>query len=407
MSEEFRKTGISFLKSLGRYSELILDTYLEGEVPAQYEADNKAIDTLIQQQVLWRPGSNEGLHLTRAVRTLMNQALKDERNRQIDVNIGSTIATIKMLIGHYNEAQHNHNYRDASTYLKDIGEKVFTIIESLRRNVRALWSHVNSEFGFVGTLSAKIRENELAQNQVGSIIDGLGMFDFKDLTELAGFNPQLRKLLVVNLQREINECSSELLSVQTRLFQIMGHFKEMKARSNLITGFQIFIENHPDFKPTCYPEQADLPLMFNQIEPFTIKGLLDVSIEDHDFVLIEIMQSIQSRSDTVVGEVAPASGPITINCTEMIDIEEKLENKAIELFFCNVIAASGDKVSAGQYYQSIDFGWDEEFWLFAVVGYLYELDSDTRSLFDFFLHVIPHSEFNGNQFITGIDLWKK
>ena len=124
--------------------------------------------------------------------------------------------------------------------------------------------------------------------------------------------------------------------------------------------------------------------MFNQIEPFTIKGLLDVSIEDHDFVLIEIMQSIQSRSDTVVGEVAPASGPITINCTEMIDIEEKPENKAIESFFCNVIDASGDKVSAGQYYQSIDFGWDEEFWLFAVVGYLYELDSDTRSLFDHF-----------------------
>jgi len=104
MSEEYRKTGISFLKSLGRYSELILDTYIEGEVPPHYEADNKVIDMLIQQQVLWRPGSNEGLHLTRAVRILMNQALKDERNRQIDVNIGSAIATIKTLIGHYNEA---------------------------------------------------------------------------------------------------------------------------------------------------------------------------------------------------------------------------------------------------------------------------------------------------------------
>jgi hypothetical protein len=102
---------------------------------------------------------------------------------------------------------------------------------------------------------------------------------------------------MVNLQREINDCSSELLGVQTRLFQIMGRFKEMKARSNLITGFQLFIDNHPGFQPKCYPEQANLPLLFNQIEPLAI--------------------------------------------------------------------------------------------------------------FDFHLHVIPHSEFNGNQFITGIDLWKK
>ncbi len=407
MSEEFRKAGLSFLKNLGRHSELILDTYLEGEVPTHYEADSKSIDTLILQQVLWRPSANESLHLTSAIITMLNQALKDDRNRQIDLNIGSSLSIIKTLIHHYKEAQFNQNYQDAAGHLMDINQQVFTIIESMRRSVRSLWMHVNSEFGMVSTLPAKIRENELAQKQVEAIISALDMFDFKDLTELAGYNPQLRKMLVVNLQREIGDCLTELLSVQTRLFQILGHFKEMHARSNLIRGFQLFTSNHPEFKPACYPEMAHLPALFNSIEPIAIKGLIDVTIEDYDASLIEIVQSIQTRTPSVIVETPQASGPVEVTEMEIIETEESAENKLVEAFFCHVVDAAGSRVCAGDYYHAIEFNWDEEFWLFAVIGYLYGLDTQTRSLFDFHLQVAPHAEFTGNQFITGIELWTR
>jgi len=405
MSDEVRKSGIQFLKNLGRHAELILDTYLEGVVPIKYEDNDKVIKTLIQQQVLWRPTEEEGLHLTQAVRNLLEQGLKDERNRQLDINMGSAIATIKTLIGHYKEAQSTGNYRDASAYLRDIGEHVFTLIESLRRNVDKLWTHINNEFGRVGSLSAKIRENELAQEQVSIILLGLGMFDFKDLAELAGANPQLRKLLVVNLQWEIDKCVTELSSAQKRLFRMLGHFKEVRARSALIRGFQIFSEAHLDYQPPCYPEQSNMPSAFNMIVALETKALLNTSIEDHDAVLTQLVQSIKVAC--VEQAESPDRQARAVDSVEMTEIEiaEKPETVAVESFLSHVIDTRGQKISALSYYQMIDFVLDEEFWLFAVFSYMDSMNEEESSLFNKKLLINSQTEFTGNQFIEDIEVW--
>jgi len=405
MSDEVRKSGIQFLKNLGRHAELILDTYLDGVVPIKYEDNDKVIKTLIQQQVLWRPTEEEGLHLTQAVRNLLEQGLKDERNRQLDINMGSAIATIKTLIGHYKEAQSTGNYRDASAYLRDIGEHVFTLIESLRRNVDKLWTHINNEFGRVGSLSAKIRENELAQEQVSIILLGLGMFDFKDLAELAGANPQLRKLLVVNLQWEIDKCVTELSSAQKRLFRMLGHFKEVRARSALIRGFQIFSEAHLDYQLPCYPEQSNMPSAFNMIVALETKALLNTSIEDHDAVLTQLVQSIKVAS--VEQAESPDRQARAVDSVEMTEIEiaEKPETVAVESFLSHVIDTRGQKISALSYYQMIDFVLDEEFWLFAVFSYMDSMNEEESSLFNKKLLINSQTEFTGNQFIEDIEVW--
>ena len=405
MTDEVRKSGVQFLKNLGRHAELILDTYLEGVVPIAYEDNRKIIETLIQQQVLWRPTEEEGLHLTQAVRNLLEQGLKDERNRQLDINVGSAIATIKTLIGHYKEAQSTGNYRDASAYLRDIGEHVFTLIESLRRNVHKLWTHINNEFGRVGSLSAKIRENELAQEQVATILLGLGMFDFKDLAELSGANPQLRKLLVVNLQWEIDKCVTELSSAQKRLFRMLGHFKEIRARTALVHGFKIFSEAHLDYQPPCYPEQTNMSSLFNMIVPFEAKALLNTTIDDHDAVLSQIVQSI--KVSAVEQTESPDRQARAVDIFEMpeIEIEEKPETVAVENFLSHVIDKDGQKISALSYYQMIDFVMDEEFWLFAVFSYMDSMNDEESSLFNKKLLNNTPTEFTGNQFIEDIEVW--
>jgi len=405
MSDEIRKSGIQFLKSLSRHADLILDTYLEGVVPANHEDNHKAITTLIQQQVLWRPTEDEGLHLTQAIRNMLEQGLKDERNRQLDINMGSAIATIKTLIGHYKEAQSTGNYRDSNAYLRDIGEQVFSLIESLRRNVHKLWTHINNEFGRVGSLSAKIRENELAQEQVEAILVGLGMFDFKDLAELSGANPQLRKLLVVNLQWEIDKCATELSSAQKRLFRMLGHFKEIRARSALIRGFQVFSEAHPDYQPPCYPELTNMSGLFNVISPIEAKALLNTTIEDHDSVLTQIVQSIKIAAVEQAESPDRQSRAVEIKAMAEVEIEEKPETLAVENFLSHVIETGGQKISALSYYQMIDFILDEEFWLFAVFSYMDSMDEEESSVFKKKLLINTHTEFTGNQFIEDIEVW--
>ena len=60
----------------------------------------------------------------------------------------------------------------------DLTEHVYTLTETLSTNVRLLWSRITNEFGYVSSVEAKIRENELAQSQVTDMLNQLSMFPF-------------------------------------------------------------------------------------------------------------------------------------------------------------------------------------------------------------------------------------
>src|SRR5690606_41367970 len=62
------------------------------------------------------------------------------------------------------------DYVAADAYLADLREHVYSFCESLSHSIRVLWSRINNEFGYVGSLGAKIRENELAQTQVSELL---------------------------------------------------------------------------------------------------------------------------------------------------------------------------------------------------------------------------------------------
>ncbi len=87
---------------------------------------------------------------------------------------------------------------------------------------------IDNEFGYVGTLNAKIRENELAQAQVSERLNGLELISFEELAEAAGERRELRRLLVANLQRTVSACTQELSIVQGRLLELLGRFRQIR-----------------------------------------------------------------------------------------------------------------------------------------------------------------------------------
>ncbi|MGS0727790.1 phosphoenolpyruvate carboxylase, partial [Shewanella sp. 0m-11] len=185
MSSNLHQAGVKLLKQLGRHAELVMDVYLSGSVSID-ESNAGAIDKLQKSDILWRPEPEQELRLKRSVRALLEEALSDERNRQIDSNVGSSLATIKTLAAHYKEARHNVDFAASEAYLADLSEHVYSFADGLRYSIRVLWSRINNEFGYVGSINAKIRENELAQSQVSELLNGLEMFQFSELGEIAG-----------------------------------------------------------------------------------------------------------------------------------------------------------------------------------------------------------------------------
>ncbi|MGZ0788018.1 phosphoenolpyruvate carboxylase, partial [Pseudomonas saponiphila] len=87
MSSNLHQAGVKLLKQLGRHADIIMDTYLAGSLNEDAH-DPSVVEKLKQAGILWRPEPDQELRLKRSVRALLEEGLSDERNRQIDSNVG-------------------------------------------------------------------------------------------------------------------------------------------------------------------------------------------------------------------------------------------------------------------------------------------------------------------------------
>ena len=254
--------GVKFLKALAKHSDVIMKAYVSGRVN-ELDVDAKVLDKLIELGVLWRPEPEQDLRLRSAVRGLLENSLRDERNRQIDANIGSKVAAITTIANHYKEALHQQQYAESEVYMEDLTEQVYGLVDNLKSSVRNLWRRIHNEFGYVGSINAKIRENELAQSQLTEMRQQLEMFEFDQLAELAGNSRELRRLLVVQLQKSHSEISQELTLAQAKLIDLLGKFREYLQRSQLLKGFVLHYQQKPDFQIKDYANMHNVPSLFN------------------------------------------------------------------------------------------------------------------------------------------------
>ena len=404
MSSNLHQAGVKLLKQLGRHAELVMDVYLSGSVSID-ETNAQAIDKLQKSDILWRPEPEQELRLKRSVRALLEEALSDERNRQIDSNVGSSLATIKTLADHYKEARHNVDFSASEAYLADLSEHVYSFADGLRYSIRVLWSRINNEFGYVGSINAKIRENELAQSQVSELLNGLEMFQFSELGEIAGDTRELRKLLVTTLQETLSDCTQELSVVQARLLELLGRFRQIRGRTRLLKGWLLYTDLHPDYKPADHVSHKQLPALFNIAEPLLAPAAVDVSNHSLEPELFEIVSNIK-RIDRLHDVSAVREQDVSVDLTqaEDFDIPDNPLKLAVDGYFCAVID-SGKSQSALDYLDENELAWDRESWLYQVICGYEGLPEEHRSYFELEHIGEPDPVYSGNFIIKDVELW--
>jgi hypothetical protein len=403
VKSELEKAGLVFLKKLADYADVIIDIYLKKQIPPHYTETD--LEKLLQLHILWRPNSYEELHLTKALRELLQFALQDERNRQIDSTISEQLAVVKILVIHYKESLNQNRYLESENYLTEIGENIFLMMATLRNNLRLLWSRIHNEFALVATLNAKIRENELAQNQTTAILTSLELINFADLAELAGHDRELRRLLLITLQKEVENCLHELKEIQQRLLTMLGRFKQIQLRCKIIRGFDLFLDQHPEYMPHNYSEQPNLSPLFNQIKPIPIQAYPDINIEAYESLFIDLIQQINCYGNNLNSLLERKSQTVERVVPQEQLVAVSLENQLLEKFFLFLIEQQGQAISAKMYYDTIEFPFDREFWLFAVLGYFDRMSQTTKKYFNYQTISQTHPIFNGNRLIEDILVW--
>ncbi|MCW8107800.1 phosphoenolpyruvate carboxylase [Alteromonas ponticola] len=403
MNQNLRQSGVKFLNALSRHADLIMQVYLTGSLDER-EHSPKVIDNLIQLGVLWRPDEEVGLRLKNAVRSLLESSLHDERNRQLDANIGSALASLKTLAHHYKEALAHSRYAESEAHLSDLTEHVYGLTESLSNSVRTLFSRINNEFGYVASIDAKIRENELAQSQVSELLKQLEMFRFEELSELAGNNRELRHLLIVTLQHSFSRVTQELSIVQARLLALLGRFREFRGRTRLLKGFMLHMEQKPDFAPGNYTKLTHVPMLFNQAANLIVPAAVDVKRVEHENDLQQLVGTIKALNRSRQQEQPErAAQKITIEKQSAVVFEEDKLKQAVEGYFCDVIA-TGKRITALEYLNENALDFDAEAWIYQVIGGYQGLTLEEQTYFAIETTGESHPVYSGNYIIEDVEL---
>lgn len=402
MNQNLHQSGVKLLNALSRHADLIMQVYLSGTLDeSRYSL--KVIENLVNLGVLWRPEPDAELRLKHAVRNLLEGSLHDERNRQVDANIGSALASLSTLAQHYKEALQHNRFAESEAHLSDLTEHVYALTETLANNVRVLFGRINNEFGYVASIDAKIRENELAQGQVSELLNQLEMFQFDQLTEVAGSYRELRQLLVVTLQQSFAKATQELAIVQARLLELLGRFREFRGRTRLLKGFLLHMEQKPDFTPGNYTNLTKVPMLFNQAQAMLKTASADVFRVEHEQDLQLLAGTVKAVHHKVAHQPERAAQAIVVEAQDAVSFEEDALKQAVEGYFCEVID-TGQRLTALDYHRQHALSFDPEVWLYQVIGGYQALTEEEQAYFAIDTTGSPHPVYTGNYIIQDVEL---
>ncbi|MDN3652585.1 phosphoenolpyruvate carboxylase [Thalassotalea ponticola] len=403
MSSQLTTSGVKLLKALAKHADIIMQGYVSGRV-SELDFDIAALEKLMDLGVLWRPEPGEDLRLRSSMRALLENSLKDERNRQLDANVGSKLATIKTVTKHYKEALHRHAHSEAEVFLEDLAEQVYTLVDSLKSNVRSLWRRIHNEFGYVASINAKIRENELAQSQLTQMRQQLEMFQFNELADLAGSNRELRRLLVVQLQKSHTEIGQELSVAQAKLIDLLGKFRQYLHRSQLLKGFVLHHQQKPDYRLNDYGALHNIPELFNQAKVIMQPASVDVNNIEHEHAFTDIVNRIkQVRHSRSENQQQRQAQNFEVTDIEGIDLEDDGLKQSVEQYFVHIIDCAAP-ISALEYHHQHGLEFDQEVWVYAVINGFTGLSEDEQDFFEIDSFGRPDPIFTGNFIIEDVSL---
>ena len=395
-------TGTERLALLGKHASLLMKTYVNGELD-ESQLTERALRKLVHANLVYQPDEHRGFILRPQFSDLIASMVADENRRHINADVADKLETMRMRVQTYREAQRRGDSTKADFQLQLLTEQVHDLAGQFGEAIDSLWHRLNSNFGFVGSLADKIRENDRAQKQISRLLDGLNLVDFAELIELGEGNVHLRKLLVSQLQRQLSGHHTSLLEVQVRLVELMGRFREQQARSVLIANMAGFLREHPAFAVGNYADRTQVPNLFNQAAPILPAAAAAIDSHLAQQFVAEVVRSLPMKPATAELSEGTRADVASHADNREVEARQRALKADVEAFMLTVVDSRG-ALSALDYLQQRELQWDPEVWLFQVLSEYQGLQLEQRRLFRLQRDEAPASRFNELYLIADLEL---
>ena len=347
------------LRQLGANAQLLAEAYVFGSVQGD-GSDGRKIAALHKKSLL-RPDDEPGDYRVSAeLKRMLNRLMRKQSSYRQLTDMGKVIDVLEDTVNDYRLSVIADQHDDAEYYLDQLDELLYEAKENLNISLDSMHHAISSQFGFVSTISAKVRENERAL-----------AYAQKLLTELQQIDPEtcyewMNWACPIELARKIsgfiywfNQTLPRLRYIIDSMRLSLFKLRRDEKQASLLRNMARYLNKHPEFEinEAIFEDKA-LPEKLCFAAPMLLKTYIDVTETAHEQSLVEIVQSLRKLNvPTRVENRDVASVEIldTVSITFNYDYFEEQTERLFELAI-----TSGQAVSAVNFWQDALQDWHDQ-----------------------------------------------
>ena len=338
------------LKQIGSNAALLADAYVYGSLAGDHLEAGKL--NLLQKKGLLRPDDEPGdYRVTAELKRMLNRLMRKQSSYRQLTDMGKVIDALDDTVNDFRTSLQSNQQDDAEYYLDQLDDLLYEAKENLNVSLDNMHYAISSQFGFVSTLSAKVRENEKALDYAQKLLTELQQIDPEACYEWANWACPIdfaRKVsgFIYWFKQILGRLRFIIDNMRLSLFRLRRDEKQ----ASLLRNMARYLRKHPEFEisETLY-EDPSLNKALRFAAPLKLKTFVDVQKSAIETPLIHLVQTLRKQSTPEILKERE-SNLVDLSLVENIAAEHDYFEEQVELLFEQAIT-TGEPTSAIIYWQ--------------------------------------------------------
>jgi len=393
----------SLIRKIGSADQLLAEAYINGVIFVD-EKNQPSIDSLKKSGLLRIAERSDEFRLSTDIKRLIDRLLlRNNRYRQ-NTDIAKMIRNVAEDIDAYRAALENNEQDEANYHLEQIDDSLYESLEILESSLSVMFTAITSQFGFVNSLSSKIRENERALTYAQQLVAELGIINTHDCYEwISWAAPTELSNKVIRFIDQYKSIVGRLASIVDRMKILLFTLRLQEQTANRTRAMAQFLKKHPEWQAREWCDENNVPALLKRDQGLIFNTGINTKKASHQDELIQIIQELRRQANPIK-PLDSQRDAITVDLTEPEPIEYRSDyyEAQIEDLFSLALEKQGHKVSAIQYWQTAQLQIRPELWLDIVFAKYCCTQQRFKQTLEIEMDGQALPDFNGNQLITEI-----
>jgi len=345
------KDVAELLRQLGTHDQLLAEAYVFGSV--QGDGDDARKIAALHKKALLRPDDEPGdFRVSAELKRMLNRLMRKQSSYRQLTDMSKVIDILEETVNDYRVSIIADQQEDAEYYLDQLDDLLYEAKDNLNVSLDNMHYAISSQFGFVSTISAKVRENERAL-----------AYAQKLLTELQQIDPEtcyewMNWACPVELARKIsgfiywfNQTLPRLRFIIDNMRLSLFKLRRDEKQASLLRNMARYLQKHPEFEiGEGIFEDKNLPDTLRFAAPMKLKSYVDVRQTSDQNSLVAIVQSLRKLNNQSSRAVREKSAVDLVENEAMSFNYDYFEEQTERLF--ELAITSNEAISAISFWQS-------------------------------------------------------